>query len=135
MKNVDWRQVISEILDRLIITQSELADRLNVAQQTVSTWKNGKRGPNTYSRRQLSKLANEAGVDLVLYRYDEARPPRRLALYEDSEESPPRPCSDLRELIRRLQEAPEDVRREVMEFATFKMWLRGKDTTDGKPKS
>ena len=55
-KDVDWKSFVAELLDKLILTQGELAERLGSAQQTVSNWKNGSRKPGRYAMRKFRLL-------------------------------------------------------------------------------
>ena len=67
MKNIDWANLVVAIMDRLVISQAELAKRCKVAQQTVSTWKKDTRTPSVFARRQLMKFAGEAGLNLIFF--------------------------------------------------------------------
>jgi len=130
MKNVDWPQLVKAILETLIITQSQMAERCGVSQQTVSTWKRAKRTPNIYSQRQLANLAQEAGINLIFF--TEA-PSRALPIHETATRDDAGPRQELLDFARYLERAPEDIRREVIEFARFKMWRRAKSMTGEEP--
>ncbi len=45
------------------LTQQELAEELNVRQQTVSEWETGQYGPRGASERLLSMVAERAGFE------------------------------------------------------------------------
>jgi transcriptional regulator with XRE-family HTH domain len=84
MQSIDWAKLIMAILDRLVISQGELAKRCRVAQQTVSTWKKGKNPPGVSARRRLMQLAGEAGINLVYF----ASTPDYLEQAGEAAESP-----------------------------------------------
>ena len=61
-KATDWAAVVQAIAARLCLSQAELAERCDVARQTVSAWQHGKRVPGFYARRKLQELAAMAGL-------------------------------------------------------------------------
>ncbi len=119
---VDWAGVVNAILDRLLLTQTELAERCKVAQQTVSGWKTGVRTPGRYAQRQLVQLAHEAGLPELPY----AMFPVRIAgIAEQLSTGKPAAgkggeSAQKAEWVRLLETLPESERRELLEYARFK---------------
>ncbi|MBP5091349.1 MAG: helix-turn-helix transcriptional regulator [Bacilli bacterium] len=59
---MDYGCAIKELRERLIITQTELAELLGVTFQTVNRWENGHHVPTTKQRRALAKLFKKHGI-------------------------------------------------------------------------
>ena len=70
MKDVDWTRLTDDLLESLVFTQSDLADKCMVTQQSISNWKNGLRSPGAYAREKLFLLLDEANLDKSKYRID-----------------------------------------------------------------
>ena len=119
MKTIDWPKLIQGILDRLILSQGELAIRCSVSQQTLSTWKTGRSQPGIKGKRQLIKLANDAGIHLGRF--------TEIATFNDpGEDKLTRMSPPVLEFCRLLQMLPVKQQRQVEEFARFKlaMWKK-----------
>lgn len=120
---VDWAGVVAAVLDRLLLTQTELAERCKVAQQTVSGWKTGARTPGRYAQRRLVELAHEAGVP-------EPNPPYASEVAPalgSADQSPAKPGTGKgadaalkAEWVRLLEALSEAERRELLDYARFK---------------
>jgi len=114
MKDVDWKSFVAELLDKLILTQGELAERLGSAQQTVSNWKNGSRKPGRYAIRKLLPLASEAGLNLKKYGIEEyEHKPSEIQKISEGKEA------GLSTLINLYKKMPADKKRQIVEFAKF----------------
>lgn len=72
MKKVDWSALIIDLMESLVLTQANLADKCQVTQQSISNWKNGLRTPGVYARKKIRELASEANLKLEDYRNDAA---------------------------------------------------------------
>jgi DNA-binding transcriptional regulator YiaG len=60
-RNPVWNaEGVRALREHLGMTQHELADELNVRQQTVSEWETGQYGPRGASERLLSLVAERA---------------------------------------------------------------------------
>ncbi|MDP7741722.1 MAG: helix-turn-helix transcriptional regulator [Lentisphaeria bacterium] len=134
MKNIDWAKQVVAIMDRLAISQAELAKRCKVAQQTVSTWKKGTRRPNVFARRQLMKSAGDAGLNLIFFTcgavdsarsgagYDDPGYDGRVApavagtMAEGAGHHPP-----ATEFVTVLQQLPPHIAEQVLAYARFKL--------------
>ncbi len=112
MKVNDWSGLITAMLDHLIITQIELAERCHVAQQTVSAWKTGRRRPGRFAQRQLMALAHEHGLMSLI------APPADSNVHESA------PAYDLSskvlKMARLVETMPHDVQEEILHFVEFK---------------
>jgi transcriptional regulator with XRE-family HTH domain len=58
----DWRLLITEIMDKLLLSRKDIAERLNVTQNTVSCILNGRMNLGKASRPILLKLASQNGI-------------------------------------------------------------------------
>ena len=120
---VDWANVVLAILDRLLLTQAELAARCKVAQQTVSGWKTGARTPGRYAQRQLVQLAREAGLPVPNIPY----PGTVAPILNVAEQLTAKPATGKgadaalkTEWLRLLEALPEAERREWLEATRLK---------------
>lgn len=132
MKNIDWAKLVVAIMDRMIISQAELAKRCKVAQQTVSTWKKGTRTPNVYARRQLMTLSNEAGLNLIFFSRNSdgtavaaPSPPGELAPlpFAAPAAGPQGSSAQALEFVKFIEQLPPHIADEVIDYATFKLEL------------
>ncbi|HBC88786.1 MAG TPA: hypothetical protein DCZ94_17730 [Lentisphaeria bacterium] len=64
MGNIDWRQVVSELLGRLLVTEKEFAKLCGVSRQTVSNWKHGRRSPGLYSRKKMFEIMEKMKLEV-----------------------------------------------------------------------
>lgn len=120
---VDWAGVVTAVLDRLLLTQTELAERCKVAQQTVSGWKTGARMPGRYAQRRLVELAREAGLPELALPYPNAAP-ADLGIADQAaakQEAGKGGDAALKaEWARVLAALSEAERRELLDYARFK---------------
>jgi len=130
MKRVDWSELIGEVLETLVITQRELAAKCGVSERTLSVWKTGRRSPNARSRRQLARVAREAGTTPELFAWRHA-----LGLATPDEAAPYDPAAtpNVSALADLLAQLPVEVRAEVLAFTRFKMGLRDTDADNHRP--
>lgn len=61
---IDYRKVVKELRDKLILTQQEFAKLLGVSFASINRWENGTNKPITAARRKIVKLCKENGVEL-----------------------------------------------------------------------
>lgn len=94
----EWLALVTRIRERLCLSQLDIARHCGVARQTVSAWIHGRRRPSLDCRRKLMLLAAEQGI------------PGRDGVARDA--------GSLAALLEML---PEEARREVLEFARFKL--------------
>ena len=105
----DWAALVARVQERLYLSQLEIAARCGVARQTMSAWMHGRRVPGLFAKRTLLSLAAEAGV-------------------LDTKELPGEPPeagagggAEFRQLRALLGQISPESRREVLEFARFKL--------------
>lgn len=60
----DYAGKIKEYRERKFLTQTDLAKILEVNSVTVSRWETGAFEPNMATKKKLSELFEEAGIDL-----------------------------------------------------------------------
>ena len=70
MKEYVWPDLIRDILSNLRMTQSQLADKCMVTQQSISNWKKGSRKPGMYAQDKIFILAKEANLEISDYLTD-----------------------------------------------------------------
>jgi len=63
MKKLNWPQLISDISEALVLTQSDLGKAIGTTQQSVSNWLNGRRTPSEAKARKFFELAEQTGID------------------------------------------------------------------------
>ena len=63
MKKLNWPQLISDISEALVLTQSDLGKAIDTTQQSVSNWLNGRRTPSEVKAQKFFRLAERAGID------------------------------------------------------------------------
>lgn len=75
-RKIDWPKVTSFILDELFFSQTELAKRCKVTQQSISNWRMSFRSPGPYAKRQLAGILEESGNRINSFRigYDPSLP-------------------------------------------------------------
>ena len=132
MKNIDWANLVVAIMDRLIISQAELAKRCKVAQQTVGTWKKGTRTPSVFARRQLMKFSGEAGLNLIFFTRGaagSAEPgsgqdvPEHGGRVAGTMEEGAEYYQQATEFVTVLQQLPPHIAEEVLDYARLKLDL------------
>ena len=59
---MNYPEKIKEYRDKVLITQTELANKLGVSFASVNRWETGKFEPTMKIKRKLKKLFDEAGI-------------------------------------------------------------------------
>ena len=59
---MNYGAAIKELRNKLLITQAELAQKLNVAFQTVNRWENGHHEPTMKQKRRIKSLCEKHGI-------------------------------------------------------------------------
>lgn len=57
---MDYSSVLKDIREKLLLTQTELANLLGVSFQTVNRWENGHHIPTMKYRRKIRELMRKA---------------------------------------------------------------------------
>ena len=60
----NWSLLVKEIQDTVFMSQTEMAAKCKVSQQSISNWMSGTRNPGSVATSELLKLATEAGIDI-----------------------------------------------------------------------
>jgi putative transcriptional regulator len=60
---MNYGKIIKELRDKLLLTQTEMADKLGVSFATINRWENGKHEPTMRYRRKIRDLCHKAGVE------------------------------------------------------------------------
>lgn len=61
---MNYKRLVKELREKLIITQVELAEILNVSFASINRWETGKHEPTTRIKRKIVQLCNENNVSL-----------------------------------------------------------------------
>lgn len=59
---MDWGYSIKILRNKMLLTQTEFADRLGVSFVSVNRWENGEHEPTMKVKRELMKLMKKYGV-------------------------------------------------------------------------
>ena len=62
-ETVEWNKLTEELLNKHLMTQSEIAEKCNVSQKSVSFWLNSVYKPSKYAQRELLKLTEALGIN------------------------------------------------------------------------
>lgn len=60
---MNWAKTIKKYRDKTIITQAELAKKLEVGANNISRWERGHFEPTIETKRKLKALFDEAGIE------------------------------------------------------------------------
>ncbi|HOZ02661.1 MAG TPA: helix-turn-helix transcriptional regulator [Bacilli bacterium] len=61
---MNYKRLVKELREKLIITQEELAQLLGVSFASINRWETGKHEPTTKIRRKIVQLCKENNIDL-----------------------------------------------------------------------
>ena len=61
----DYQKLVMELRNKLVISQTELADMLGVSFASVNRWEKGHYEPTIKVKRKIIELCKENGVELV----------------------------------------------------------------------
>ena len=67
MEEFDWSRLTDDLLENLVVTQTDLAEMCMVTQQSISNWKNGVRSPGSFARKKLFGLIDKSSLRLEKY--------------------------------------------------------------------
>lgn len=65
---MDYKKLVKDLRDKMILSQNELAELLGVSFTTVNRWETGRHEPTIKVKRKLVDLCKENNVDLDKYR-------------------------------------------------------------------
>lgn len=61
---MDYKSIIKELREKLVLSQEELASLLGVSFASVNRWENGRHEPTIKAKRKIIELYKENGVVL-----------------------------------------------------------------------
>ncbi|MCM8535681.1 MAG: helix-turn-helix domain-containing protein [Lentisphaeraceae bacterium] len=115
MKYLNWGALTDDLLEILVMNQTQLAKQCRVTQQSVSNWKTGVRSPGVYARHVLRELAKEAKVTLDDYKTIPYQKPVGKTVSESSSAV----SEDIMNFAQRLSILPKRQREKIMDMAEF----------------
>jgi putative transcriptional regulator len=59
---MDFARIIKDLRDEMLVTQTELAQKLGVSFATVNRWENGYHEPTIAAKRKIRDLCRKHGV-------------------------------------------------------------------------
>ena len=62
----DYQKLVMELRNKLVISQTELADMLGVSFASVNRWEKGHYEPTIKVKRKIIELCKANGVELVI---------------------------------------------------------------------
>lgn len=63
-KLMNWPRIIKTIRDKLFLTQTELAEKIEVSFASVNRWEQGHHEPTMKAKRKLAQICRETGIDM-----------------------------------------------------------------------
>lgn len=61
---MNWPIIIKTLRNKLFLTQSELAGKINVSFASVNRWEQGHHEPTMKAKRKLAVLCQENGINM-----------------------------------------------------------------------
>ena len=61
---MNYKRLVKELREKLIITQQELAELLEVSFSSINRWETGKHEPTIKVKRKIVELCKENNIDL-----------------------------------------------------------------------
>lgn len=61
---MNWPKIIKAIRAKMFITQSELAEKIDVSFASVNRWEQGHHEPTMKAKRKLAQICREIGIDM-----------------------------------------------------------------------
>ena len=115
MKYLDWGSLTDDLLEILVINQTQLAEKCKVTQQSVSNWKTGVRSPGVYARHVLRELTEEANLNIDKYKVKPKQKKRVKGLTDTDI-----PINeDILAFAQRLAVLPKRQRDKIIDMAEF----------------
>jgi len=62
---MNYKKTLKALRDKLLITQTELAELLGVSYVSVNRWENGKFEPTMKVKRKIRKILKDNGIEEV----------------------------------------------------------------------
>ena len=61
---MDYQRLVKELRNKLILSQQEFADLLDVSFSSINRWETGKHEPTTKIKRKIVELCKANNIDL-----------------------------------------------------------------------
>lgn len=61
---MNWPKIIKAIRAKMYITQTELAEKIDVSFASVNRWEQGHHEPTMKAKRKLAQICREIGIDM-----------------------------------------------------------------------
>ncbi len=61
---MNWSKIINAIRAKMFITQTELAEKIDVSFASVNRWEQGHHEPTMKAKRKLAQICREIGIDM-----------------------------------------------------------------------
>ncbi len=61
---MNWPKIIKAIRAKMFITQTELAEKIDVSFASVNRWEQGHHEPTMKAKRKLAQICREIGIDM-----------------------------------------------------------------------
>lgn len=61
---MNWSKIIKAIRAKMFITQTELAEKIDVSFASVNRWEQGYHEPTMKAKRKLAQICREIGIDM-----------------------------------------------------------------------
>lgn len=61
---MNWPKIIKAIRAKMFITQTELAEKIDVSFASVNRWEQGHHEPTMKAKRKLTQICREIGIDM-----------------------------------------------------------------------
>jgi DNA-binding transcriptional regulator YiaG len=61
---MDYQRLVKELREKLIMSQQEFADLLNVSFASINRWETGRHEPTIKVKRRIVELCKENNIDL-----------------------------------------------------------------------
>ncbi len=117
MKYMNWSLLTDDILESLVLNQTELAELCKVSQQSISNWRSGIRNPGVEARSILRNLGTKAKLNLKDYQLiAPSKKKNTSAIYNNSMIS-----DDLLDFANKLSTLPKKERNKIIDLAEFLM--------------
>ncbi len=112
---MNWASLTDDILETLVLNQTQLAELCKVSQQSVSNWRSGIRSPGVYARNTLRTLGSKAKLNMETYRLV----PYQKKKSQSSTVHNGEISDELLIFARRLSALPKKQRDKIMDLAEF----------------
>lgn len=61
---MDYKRIVKHLRNKLMLSQEEMAELLNVSLVSINRWENGKCEPTIKAKRKIIKLCEENNIDI-----------------------------------------------------------------------